>query len=101
MTADEYVCKCCYKAIFSHSTGRIIIKLLTILLIMHFSNLALADDKIYTNEDLQPYEMQHQREKKPAMENSIVQTSDFNRSFNELRKYIEQELANVRIPRDC
>lgn len=66
------------------------------------STMAFADDKIYTNKDLQQYQ---DKKKSPALSNPdghflkpIISASDFNLSFDELHKYIKHKLIDISIP---
>ena len=56
----------------------------------------LSEDKIYTNEDLKQESSTSSRS--THMLEPIVKTSGFNSSFDELHRYIEDKLSNIRIP---
>lgn len=57
-------------------------------------NTVFAQDRIYTDEDLKVYYTGGES----SSIQPLIKTSDYNPSFDEMHKYIEEKLKNVRIP---
>ncbi|MBI5675279.1 MAG: hypothetical protein HZC48_05545 [Nitrospirae bacterium] len=57
---------------------------------------SFSEDKIYTNEDLKIY-TNDKHSASPSRLEPIIKLSDFNPSFDELHKYIEEKLNRINI----
>lgn len=73
----------------------VIIILLICVNMLSVSSLSWGEDKIYTNADLKP-EPRTYSNYTPL--EPLVKGSDFNHSFAELRRYIENKVANIKNP---
>lgn len=65
--------------------------------ILVFSASSWGEDKVYTNEDLKPEPSAYSKSNYSSLE-PLLKSSDFNPSFDELHKYIEDKLTQVKIP---
>lgn len=73
----------------------IVFFLLSIMLIL--PSVSFAEDKVYTNADLKPEPPSYSNSNYRPLE-PLLKSSDFNPSFDELHRYIEGKLTQVRIP---
>jgi hypothetical protein len=68
-----------------------------IFLVLGLATTSLAEDKIYTNDDLKPERSNFSNSSKYTL-GALIRRADFNSSFSELQKYVYEKLKKIGSP---